>query len=151
MVPSVQLTCSAFYRINYNVTQKPRTNLHQCTDGPPVRNSLGRALARWDNEGGALGPEPDASDRLAVLVKEEEQILQCLGAAVIAQWNDLPTGTQRLIFAHAISMGDPRHSVQLKSLIARFFHQHKDDIPRSTSALKAACSHSNTGQRPSHN
>ena len=74
MVPSVQLTCSAFCRITYNVTQKPRTNLHQCTDAPPVRNWLGRALARWDNEGGALGLEPDASDRLAVLVKDEEQI-----------------------------------------------------------------------------
>ena len=96
-------------------------------DTPPVRNSLARALARWDNEGGALGPEPDEAGQRAVLAKEEEHILQCLGAAVIAQWNDLPTGIQRLIFEHAISMGDPRHSVQLKSLIARFLHHHKDD------------------------
>ena len=29
------------------------------------------------------------------LAKEEEHILRCLGAAVIMQWDDLPTDIQR--------------------------------------------------------
>jgi hypothetical protein len=49
---------------------------------------LAKALGRWDNEGGATGmpPVPDTA-----LSKDEERILKCLGAAVIMQWNDLPT------------------------------------------------------------
>jgi hypothetical protein len=39
------------------------------------------------------------------LAKEEEHILRCLGAAVIMQWDDLPTAIQRELFEHAISMG----------------------------------------------
>lgn len=97
-------------------------------DAPAVRNQLARALARWDNEGGALGPGREEHDQPAVLVQEEEHILQCLGAAVIAQWNDLPTEIQRRVFEHAVSMGEPRHSVQLKAQIARFLHDHKDDV-----------------------
>jgi len=44
------------------------------------------------------------------LAKEEEHILRCLGAAVIMQWDDLPTDIQRELFEHAISMGQLRHS-----------------------------------------
>lgn len=58
---------------------------------PAVRNQLARALARWDNEGGGLGSVLYRHDQPAALVREEEHILQCLGAAVIAQWNGLPT------------------------------------------------------------
>ena len=39
------------------------------------------------------------------LAKEEEHILRCQGAAVIMQWDDLPTDIQRELFQHAISMG----------------------------------------------
>jgi hypothetical protein len=33
-----------------------------------------------------------------VLAAEEEQVLRCLGAAIIMQWNALPTSLQREIF-----------------------------------------------------
>lgn len=90
---------------------------------PPMRNlyDLAKALGRWDNEGGAAGP-PDTA-----LSKGEERILNCLGAAVIMQWNDLPTGIQRDIFADATSMSDPARQFQLKQQMARFLHDHKDD------------------------
>ena len=93
---------------------------------PAARNfyDLAKALGRWDNEGGATGspPLPDTA-----LGKDEERILKCLGAAVIMQWNDLPTGIQRDLFADASSMSDPARQFQLKQLIARFLHNHKND------------------------
>jgi hypothetical protein len=41
--------------------------------------------------------EKDRS-RGAALAAEEERVLRCLGAAVIMQWNTLPTSLQREIF-----------------------------------------------------
>lgn len=76
---------------------------------PTMRNfyDLARALGRWDNEGGATGPAPVPE---TVLSQGEERILKCLGAAVMMQWNNLPTGIQRDLFADAASMSDPAHS-----------------------------------------
>jgi hypothetical protein len=93
---------------------------------PTIGNfyDLAKALGRWDNEGGAVGPAPAPE---AVLSKDEERILQCLGAAVIMQWNELPTGIQRDIFADATSMSDPARQLLLKQQMARFLHDHKDD------------------------
>jgi hypothetical protein len=88
---------------------------------------LAKALARWDNDGGAAtAPEPGA-DSDTSLRKHEERILRCLGAAVIMQWNDLPTEIQRSLFEDATSMSDPARQFQLKQLIAQFLHDHKDD------------------------
>lgn len=93
---------------------------------PPTRNfyDLTRALGRWDNEGGAAGPAPQPD---TVLSKEEERVLKCLGAAVMMQWNNLPTGIQRDLFADAASMSDPAQQFRLKQQMARFLHDHKDD------------------------
>ena len=85
---------------------------------------LARALSRWEGEGGAeeSWQGPDTS-----LHKAEERILRCLGAAVILQWNDLPTEIQRNLFDDAASMSDPQQRFRLKQQIARFLHSHKDD------------------------
>jgi hypothetical protein len=92
---------------------------------PTVRNfyDLAKALSRWDNDGGAAGPPPPPD---TVLSKDEVRILTCLGAAVIMQWNDLPTEIQREIFADASSMSDPARRFRLKQQMARFLHDHKD-------------------------
>ena len=87
-----------------------------------------KAIARWDNEGGApKGAPQEDRNELAPLTNEEEHILRCLGAAVIMQWNDLPTKIQRELFEHASSMGELNHTAELKGQVARFLHQHKDD------------------------
>ena len=89
---------------------------------------LAGALACWEIEGGASLPDSQRNcDERASLTGDEEHILQCLGAAVIVQWNDLPTPIQRQLFDHAASVGEPRHTIQLKEQIARFLHNHKDD------------------------
>jgi len=86
-------------------------------------NPLVRALARWEWEGGRTDTD---SEKRSALVEEEKHILQCLGAAVIARWNNLPTEVQRELFASAVSVSDPLPIAELKELIARFLHSHKD-------------------------
>ena len=57
----------------------------------------------------------------------EEHILRCLGAAVIMQWNTIPTKLQRNLFDTAGSLGDVPKTVVLRGQIARFLHDHKDE------------------------
>ena len=57
----------------------------------------------------------------------EEHILRCLGAAVIMQWNTIPTKLQRELFDTAGSLGDVPQTVALRGQIARFLHDHKDE------------------------
>ena len=92
-------------------------------NGPKHLYDLAKALGRWDDEGGAAassGPGP-------ALHAAEERVVRCLGAAVIMQWNDLPTEIQRKLFEAAASMSDPARQFELKQQIARFLHEHKDD------------------------
>jgi hypothetical protein len=57
----------------------------------------------------------------------EEHILRCLGAAVILQWNTIPTKLQRELFDTAGSLGDVLQTAALRGQIARFLHDHKDE------------------------
>jgi hypothetical protein len=63
----------------------------------------------------------------AALAAEEEHILRCLGAAIIMQWNTLPTTLQREIFDTAGSVGKLLETAALRGQIARFLHKHKND------------------------
>jgi hypothetical protein len=69
--------------------------------------------------------------RTKALAEEEEQVLKRLGAAVIMQWNTVPTKLQRELFDCASDIGDLGQNTQLKGLIARFLHNHKDDEHRA--------------------
>ena len=66
-------------------------------------------------------------DNSAALAEEEEQILKCLGAAVLMRWNTVPAKLQRELFDCASTMGDLQQATPLKRAIARFLHNHKDD------------------------
>ena len=110
---------------------------------PKCRNQSAEAtsaLARWENEGGALQPSSQNDRERHAALAEEEHVLRCLGAAVIIQWNDLPTSIQRDLFDHAISMGEPCHTAQLKDRVARFLQRTEDDESgreRTRSTVKA--------------
>lgn len=65
--------------------------------------------------------------RGAALASEEERVLRCLGAAVIMQWNALPTTLQRELFDTAGSVGKLLETAELRGQIARFLHKHKND------------------------
>ena len=87
-------------------------------------NQMTTDLGRWDDEGGAPAvPSPfryDVSD----LPETERRILECLGAALVGVWHDLPTDIQRAIFQRATADNayDP---AELSSRIARFLHDYK--------------------------
>lgn len=70
--------------------------------------------------------EQDRSRGVA-LADEEERVLRCLGAAVIMQWNVLPTALQREMFDTAGSVGRLFETAALRGQIARFLHKHKND------------------------
>jgi hypothetical protein len=61
------------------------------------------------------------------LADEEEHILRYLGAALIMQWNTIPTKLQRELFDAAGSLGDVLRTVALRGQIARLLHNHKDE------------------------
>jgi hypothetical protein len=65
------------------------------------------------------------------LSEGEKRILQCLGAAALLQWNELPTPIQQQLFDHAAAIAEGDQTAQLKEQIARFLHTHKDD-PRAS-------------------
>jgi hypothetical protein len=72
--------------------------------------------------------KPDETQSSHVtLAAEEEHVLRCLGAAVIMQWNTIPTKLQRELFDTAGSMGELLATAELRGQIARFLHKHKDD------------------------
>jgi hypothetical protein len=80
--------------------------------------------------------EQDRSNGIA-LADEEERILRCLGAAVIMQWNTIPTKLQRELFDTAGSLGDILQTAALRGQIARFLHAHKDEEKAAHFAAKA--------------
>jgi hypothetical protein len=72
-------------------------------------------------------------NKRAVLVKEDDYVLRCLGAAVMMRWSTLPAKLQRELFDHASSLGEfdqdssfspLEQTARLKGLIARFLHNH---------------------------
>ena len=74
-------------------------------------------------------PEPsDMSE--ATLVAEEDHILRCLGAALIMQWNTLPTELQRELFDNAGSMGELLDTAALRGQIARFLRKRTERCKR---------------------
>jgi hypothetical protein len=75
--------------------------------------------------------QPGENDNSAALVEEEEQILKCLGAAVLMRWNTVPTKLQRELFDCASAIGDLQQTTPLKGRIARFLHNHKNDRQKS--------------------
>ena len=114
--------------------------------GELAKNSTGRddtskfeklqdsLASRADNEQVLADQYVDAvndgeTERLpgAALATEEERVLRCLGAAVIMQWNSLPTALQRELFDTAGSVGTLLDTAALRGQIARFLHKHRHD------------------------
>jgi hypothetical protein len=77
-----------------------------------------------------IPPQDDGAGKPVVrrtVAETEEHILRCLGAAVIMQWDTIPTKLQRELFDTAGSMGDLLQTPTLRGQIARFLHKHKDE------------------------
>ena len=72
-----------------------------------------------------MPPNDDGAGKTVAEI--EGHILRCLGAAVIMQWNTIPTKLQRELFDTAGSLGDVLKTPALRAQIARFLHNHKDE------------------------
>lgn len=70
-------------------------------------------------------PRNEASRQNGTLTDAERHALECLGAAVVKAWSQLPTAVQRALFLKIAASADD-DPAQLKALIARFLHSHKD-------------------------
>ena len=85
-------------------------------------------------------PQPETAEKPVdrrTVAEIEEHVLRCLGAAVIMQWNTIPTKLQRELFDTAGSLGDVLKTTTLRGQIARFLHDHKDEENHSgTSKVK---------------
>lgn len=74
-------------------------------------------------------PQPDAAEEPVdrrTAAEIEEHVLRCLGAAVVMQWNAIPTKLQRELFDTAGSLGDVLKTAALRGHIARFLHRQKE-------------------------
>ena len=85
-------------------------------------------IAGWPTNHADEDTPKDVDDQDLALAAEEDQILRCLGAAVIKRWNAIPTKLQRELFNNASSMGELLQDGALAAQIARFLHKHKDDV-----------------------
>ena len=74
-------------------------------------------------------PQHDADEKPVdrrTTAEIEEHVLRCLGAAVVVQWNAIPTKLQRELFDTAGSLGDVLKTAALRGHIARFLHRQND-------------------------
>jgi hypothetical protein len=94
--------------------------------GAKSKEQMATALDRWEGEGGAQTTPWALRYEGSTLADSDRQVLECLGAAVVSLWNDLPTDVQRSIFQH-IALNRAYDAVKLTAKIARFIHVHKDD------------------------
>jgi hypothetical protein len=83
-------------------------------------------LSTVGTEGGAPAVPWPLPYETGDLLDAERRVLECLGAALVGEWNGLPTDVQRRLFEHAAS-GKSYDAALLKARIARFLHNHKDD------------------------
>jgi hypothetical protein len=93
---------------------------------PTSAEGVANALDQWDAEGGAPAVSWPLPYETGDLLDAERRVLECLGAALVSEWNDLPTDVQRRLFEHAASRKS-YDAARLKARIARFLHNHKDD------------------------
>jgi len=87
-------------------------------------------LEKWEAEGGA---PTDTAVRTAdsdpdTLSEAELLLLQRLGAALVSEWNKLPTPLQRALYARAVGDEPGSDRPALKRNMARFLHDHKDRL-----------------------
>ena len=114
--------------IEYGELVKSSTNL---TERRGFQELEERFASLADNEegladvhDGAVHVASQHRSRGAALAGEEEYVLRCLGAAIIMQWDSIPTLLRREIFDAAGSVGQPLNTAVLRGQIARFLHKH---------------------------
>jgi hypothetical protein len=98
---------------------------HTMDSNPKPATAAGaRVDSLGDVQGGrgaGLLPRQEIRD----LDPRERHILECLGAAVVSTWSDLPRSVQRAIFEHAAAQ-QAYDTASLRKQLACFLHDHND-------------------------
>lgn len=89
----------------------------------PDAEMRARALARWENEGGALIP----SSAVASIDESELRILARLGAAMLEKWPELMPSMQKSVLKRARELGGPGDHARVKQLLTDFLHENRSD------------------------
>jgi hypothetical protein len=76
-------------------------------------------------ENAVFSTKQDETNRTTLAA--EDQVLRCLGAALIMQWNTPPAKLKRELFDSAGDMGELLDTSALRGQIARSLHTHKND------------------------
>jgi hypothetical protein len=79
-----------------------------------------KALARWEGEGGSLGPP------MMTLDDTDLRILARLGAALLVEWDVVSETAHSAIFERASTLHAERDAARIKGEIAHFLDQYKD-------------------------
>ncbi|TVQ53205.1 MAG: hypothetical protein EA355_13740 [Rhodobacteraceae bacterium] len=75
------------------------------------------SLAAWEDEGGATG----LGAVMSPAAPEDRPVLEALGAAVVARWNELPTDARRALFEAAVA------GRETSGRLARYLRAHRND------------------------
>jgi hypothetical protein len=105
-------------------TSLARMMLGEMVAARPPADEHGRDSAHQPIHPSWLIPREHVDLRLE---EDEQHILQCLGASVLLQWNDLPNDVQRDLFETATSVMASDQSERVRQQLAVFLHDHKDD------------------------
>jgi hypothetical protein len=92
-----------------------------------ARIEAATALEEWEAEGGASAGMPQASDHGVPRPSPLDRLLlERLGAALVGEWNNLPTPLQRTVYERAAGGGSSWDRSRLRRQMARFLHDHKN-------------------------
>ena len=89
---------------------------------PNDAESLARALARWEGEGGALAPMGGGYS----IDESEMRVLARLGAAVLDAWGELPMALRSRVVQRARTLGAKDHA-HVKEALAQFLDLHRSE------------------------
>ncbi len=76
----------------------------------------------WETEGGAIDAPADASWPPA---GRHTAMLARLGAALVGEWNNLPTPLRRAVYDRAAPADAGRSGQRARRDLARYLHDHK--------------------------
>ena len=97
-----------------------------CADPIPLQRGLRRDLQDWEAEGGApAGGSSRPDPRPTILSPADAPLLERLGAALVGEWDRLPTPLQRALYGRAVASDAPGDDAALKHNVARLLHDHK--------------------------
>lgn len=88
-----------------------------------------------------LVPEVEDENITARLSAREEHLLQCLGAALIMHWDELPTKLQRELFEALGAISDGLATPVVRDQVAGFFREPDEEAPakgRASESVDAA-------------